>query len=79
MVTERINALRRMDDSLGGSDMHDLVRQEPRVTADMARGASYAEATGKLLLAAVGETGPEHVEQVRHLRVGASVPVFGDG
>ncbi|MDG4793648.1 hypothetical protein [Micromonospora sp. WMMD1082] len=55
MVTERADMLRRMDDFLGGGDMHDLVRRELRVTVDMVRSASYTEATGKLLLAAVGE------------------------
>jgi hypothetical protein len=55
MVTERAETLRRMDDFLGGGDMHDLVARELRVTVDMVRDASYSEATGKLLLAAVGE------------------------
>jgi len=55
IVTERADALRRMDDFLGGGDMHDLVRRELRVTVEMVRGAAYSEATGKLLLSAVGE------------------------
>jgi tetratricopeptide (TPR) repeat protein len=55
VVVERADALRRMDDFLGGGDMHDLVRRELLVTLDMVRGASYTEKTGRLLLGAVGE------------------------
>ncbi|NJC71484.1 tetratricopeptide repeat protein [Planosporangium thailandense] len=55
VVVERTDALRRMDDFLGGGDMHDLVRRELRVTLAMVRGASYTEKTGRLLLGAVGE------------------------
>jgi tetratricopeptide (TPR) repeat protein len=55
VVVERTDALRRMDDFLGGGDMHGLVRRELRGTLDMVRGASYTEKTGRLLLGAVGE------------------------
>jgi transcriptional regulator with XRE-family HTH domain len=52
---ERVDVLRRMDDFLGGGDMHDLVRRELRVTMEAVRDASYNERTGRALLAAVGE------------------------
>ncbi|GII25411.1 transcriptional regulator [Planosporangium mesophilum] len=55
VVVERTDALRRMDDFLGGGDMLDLVRRELRATLDMVRDASYTEKTGRLLLGAVGE------------------------
>jgi transcriptional regulator with XRE-family HTH domain/tetratricopeptide (TPR) repeat protein len=54
-VTDRTDALRHMDDFLGGGDMHDLVRHELRTTIDMVRGASYTDKVGRSLLAAVGE------------------------
>jgi tetratricopeptide (TPR) repeat protein len=55
VVIERADALRHMDDFLGGGDMHDLVRRELQVTLDTVRDASYTEKTGRLLLASVGE------------------------
>jgi tetratricopeptide (TPR) repeat protein len=55
VIIERADALRRMDDFLGGGDMHDLVRRELRVTLDLVRDASYTERTGRQLLGAVGE------------------------
>ncbi|MBI3688631.1 MAG: transcriptional regulator [Actinobacteria bacterium] len=54
-TTERTDALRRMDDFLGGGDLHDLVRRELRATVEVVRDASYSEQTGRALLAAVGE------------------------
>jgi hypothetical protein len=55
VVIERADVLRRMDDFLGGGDMHDLVRRELLVTVGMVRGASYPEKIGRVLLSAVGE------------------------
>ena len=55
LVLERTDTLRRMDDFLGGGDLHDLVRRELRSTIALVRGASYTEAIGHQLLAAVGE------------------------
>jgi hypothetical protein len=55
LVIERTDALRRMDDYLGGGDLHRLVRKELHVTVSMLREASYSESTGKQLLGAVGE------------------------
>ncbi len=55
VVIERADALRHMDDFLGGGDMHDLVRRELLVTVGMVRGASYPEKIGRRLLSAVGE------------------------
>jgi tetratricopeptide (TPR) repeat protein len=54
-VVERTDVLRRMDDFLGGGDMHDLVRRELRVTMDAVRDATYSEPTGRSMLGAVGE------------------------
>ena len=55
MVLERTDALRRMDDSLGGGDLHDLVRRELRSTISLVREASYTEPVGRQLLGAVGQ------------------------
>ena len=55
LVIERADTLRRMDDFLGGGDLHDLVRRELHATIDMVRDASYTEQTGRSLLTAVGE------------------------
>jgi tetratricopeptide (TPR) repeat protein len=55
IVIERADGLRRMDDFLGGGDMHDLVRRELLVTIGMVRGASYPEKIGRVLLSAIGE------------------------
>ncbi len=55
VVIERADTLRRMDDFLGGGDMHDLVRRELLVTVGMVRDASYPEKIGRVLFSAVGE------------------------
>ncbi|HEX6499869.1 MAG TPA: hypothetical protein VF054_12670 [Micromonosporaceae bacterium] len=55
VIEERIEALRRMDDVLGGGEVHDLVHRELRVTLDLLRGASYSEKTGRRLLGAVAD------------------------
>lgn len=55
VIEERIEALRRMDDVLGGGEVHDLVHRELRVTLDLLRGASYPEKTGRRLLGAVAD------------------------
>lgn len=55
LVAERTDTLRRMDDFLGGGDLHDLVRRELRSTIALVRQASYAEPVGRGLLGAVGE------------------------
>jgi tetratricopeptide (TPR) repeat protein len=55
LIVERVDMLRRMDDFLGGGDLHDLVARELRVTLDLVREASYTEPVGRVLLGAVGE------------------------
>ncbi|MCD5316838.1 hypothetical protein [Kineosporia babensis] len=55
LVIERTETLRRMDDFLGGADMHDLVRQELTTTLTMIDDASYTEPIGRQILASVGE------------------------
>jgi tetratricopeptide (TPR) repeat protein len=55
LAVERADVLRRMDDFLGGGDMHDLVRQELHVTLSLTNEASYTEQTGRSLLGAIGE------------------------
>jgi transcriptional regulator with XRE-family HTH domain len=55
VVQERVDVLRRMDDFVGGGDLHDLVRSELRATVDIVHDAAYTEDVGRTLLAAVGE------------------------
>ncbi|GAB3811451.1 transcriptional regulator [Micromonospora zhanjiangensis] len=55
LIRDRTEALRRMDDHLGGGDLYDLVYRELRATLDLVREATYTEKTGRHLLAALGE------------------------
>jgi transcriptional regulator with XRE-family HTH domain len=55
LVGERVAVLRRMDDVLGGGDLHDLVRTELRSTLDAMREATYTAETGRVLLSAVAD------------------------
>ena len=55
LVRERVALLRRMDDVLGGGDLHDLVGTELRSTLGAVREAAYTEETGRALLAAVAD------------------------
>ncbi|MGH3921741.1 MAG: hypothetical protein ACRDTT_02505 [Pseudonocardiaceae bacterium] len=50
----RVEQLRRLDDFIGGGDLHELVRKELHATAGLLKEAAYDEALGKRLLAAVG-------------------------
>lgn len=43
VVQERVEVLRRMDDFVGGGDLHDLVRTELRATVDLVRDVSFGE------------------------------------
>ncbi|WP_154814626.1 tetratricopeptide repeat protein [Actinophytocola xinjiangensis] len=54
-VERRTAELRRIDDYLAGGDLHALVVQELRATAALLREATYTEALGRRLLAALGE------------------------
>jgi transcriptional regulator with XRE-family HTH domain len=55
LVRERVALLRRMDDVLGGGDLHDLLSAEVRSTLDAVREATYTAATGRSLLGAVAD------------------------
>jgi transcriptional regulator with XRE-family HTH domain len=54
-VEGRVEQLRRMDDFVGGGDLHGLVAAELRATLALLRDAAYPEALGRRLLTAVGE------------------------
>jgi transcriptional regulator with XRE-family HTH domain len=54
-IEGRVEQLRRMDDFVGGGDLHALVAAELRTTLALLRDATYTEALGRRLLTAVGE------------------------
>ncbi|RZS36808.1 helix-turn-helix protein [Herbihabitans rhizosphaerae] len=54
-LERRVVELRRLDDELGGRDLYPLVRNELSDAEALAREASYADATGRRLLAVVGQ------------------------
>ena len=54
-VEGRVEQLRRMDDFVGGGDLHALVAHELRATLGLLRAAAYSEALGRRLLTAAGE------------------------
>ncbi len=54
-LERRVEQLRRMDDFIGGNDLHELVEKELRATIGLLKEASYRETLGKRLLTTVGE------------------------
>ena len=54
-IEGRVEQLRRMDDFVGGGDLHGLVAAELRTTLGLLRDATYPEALGRRLPTAVGE------------------------
>ena len=54
-VEGRVHQLRLLDDHVGGTETHAMVTGELEATGALLRNASYSEAVGKRLLAAVGE------------------------
>jgi len=54
-VEQRVHQIRLIDDHVGGLDTHVMVTAELATTAALLRDSSYSEATGRRLLAAVGE------------------------
>ena len=54
-VQRRTARLRRLDDHLGGGDLLDTVAGELAATVSLAREASYTEAVGRTLLAAIAD------------------------
>jgi transcriptional regulator with XRE-family HTH domain len=54
-IEGRVEQLRRMDDFVGGGDLHSLVAAELRTTLTLLRDATYTEALGRRLLTAIGE------------------------
>jgi transcriptional regulator with XRE-family HTH domain len=54
-VERRVQRLRRMDDFLGGADLHALVEHELRATMQLLNEAAYGEALGRRLLIVAGE------------------------
>src|SRR5262245_22112326 len=54
-IEGRVEQLRRMDDFVGGGDLHGLVAAELRTTLGLLRDATYTEALGRRLLTIVGE------------------------
>jgi tetratricopeptide (TPR) repeat protein len=54
-VEGRVEQLRRMDDFVGGGDLHALVAHELHTTLGLLRDATYSEALGRRLLTAAGE------------------------
>jgi transcriptional regulator with XRE-family HTH domain len=54
-IEKRVHQIRLLDDHIGGQDSRAVASNEIEATASLLREASYNEATGKRLLAAVGE------------------------
>ena len=54
-VERRVEHLRRMDDFIGGGDLHAAVEAELRATIELLGEAAYSEHLGRRLLAAVAE------------------------
>lgn len=54
-IERRVGQLRRMDDFIGGGDLHALVERELHATVKLLDEAAYHEQLGRRLLAAVGE------------------------
>ncbi|WP_267594207.1 hypothetical protein [Carbonactinospora thermoautotrophica] len=54
-VEARVDHLRRMDDFIGGGDLHTIVTRELDATAKVVRHGSYPEHVGVRLLTATGE------------------------
>lgn len=54
-VERRVEQLRRIDDFVGGRDLHDLVARELQLTIDLLKKAAYHDEMGRRLLIAVGE------------------------
>uniref|UniRef100_UPI002AD2A58F hypothetical protein n=1 Tax=Frankia sp. Cr1 TaxID=3073931 RepID=UPI002AD2A58F len=54
-VEGRVAQLRRLDDFIGGRDLHDLVARELAATKAVLSDATYDERLGRRLLSAVGE------------------------
>ncbi|WP_245192832.1 helix-turn-helix domain-containing protein [Amycolatopsis alba] len=54
-LEQRVNDLRRLDDTVGGGDLIPLVRRELAETSAVVKCADYSEAVGRRLLVAVGE------------------------
>jgi hypothetical protein len=54
-IESRVAQLRRMDDYIGGKDLHNLVERELTATIDVLRGAVYDERRGRQLLSIIAE------------------------
>lgn len=54
-ITRRVESLRHLDDYVAGGDLHAAIERELAATVRLARSGSYTDATGRVLLTAVGE------------------------
>jgi hypothetical protein len=54
-IESRVDQLRRMDDYIGGIDLHEIVERELGTTVALLSDARYSEKTGKRVLIAVAE------------------------
>lgn len=54
-VTARVAALRRLDDHVGGADLHPAVVRDLTATAAVIRDGSYTDGVGRALLGALGD------------------------
>ncbi|GDY31060.1 transcriptional regulator [Gandjariella thermophila] len=54
-IVRRVASLRRLDDFVAGGDLNPAIERELRATAHLVRTASYTDAVGRRLLAALGE------------------------